>query len=369
MISTGIVGTDAADIPNLSGDGDSMGSEAIDEFDNNEISNRISLDSSVALKPSLDGQAAETEAEIYVPNQSENVIPHSEIRADIAESEAVIEIVDNDDDLEVIAIENESGIIDVSTTNTDANDSTDEHDCNAVITEHLQNVTPSEGFNSCTSRESNEESIESESEIIDSAKNGPSNESITRKETEPNTNEMEQSSVAKINNVKRSHSTVDDRKLEIVCVTGDIPTTMDIVSDSPTPTSNADQRIDIVSDKKAATIQFIDADHAQKQNEEISPISSKADEQALNANNENMIRTPRRKRLATEIIPVDASPRTPRQRQVPARFLESVFSMPNTKTPRSTKKSEDKQMKNVTNDNAEKAAGKSLYFNNFNMCT
>lgn len=315
---------DAADLP-------------IDEFDGSGKSNQNLLDSSAAHKISLDARAADEVAESLILNQSTDVNTHTESQAETVASD---QVTDNVDDLEAAAVENESGI-EESITNTDAMDVTGEHD-DAKFGDHFRNVNSSESFNSCTSRDSNDTSIVSVSD---------STEKSTTKSMVPiNTNEIEEHLVGS-GSVERSQHVIDSGKSEIVCVTNDDAITVDTVSDSDT-----DQSINSTSVENPTIFQTMDSDHNQRK--EISPMSTNADQPALNANDENVKKTPRRKRLVAQSIPVEMSPRTPRQRQLPARFLESGYSTP---TPRSTKKLQDKKMKGLTKAKVENTTGKSFY--------
>lgn len=344
---------ETSDLPNLS---DDIGSMKTAPIDNCGVSNTSILYSSGGPKPSLDEQAADNIAESSALDQSANVIVQSESSPDridsfepqtiqTAESDLVVEPIEDCDEAEIIAVENESGIVDLSIVNTDANDLTDEHDVEAKLDEHSQSANTSEGFNSCISRESNEESIVYEPPSTVKTKNRGSKD-ITKSQAENKTvkETMEESLVAKTNEIEKLNSSVDSRQLKSVCVTtGDVPINKDSAEDvKAIQILTIDHRMDTASIKTPKAVQSSDSDHVTK----ISPTTSKGDE-----------KTPRRKCLAAQIIPVQMSPRTPRQRQVPARFLDST---PTITTPRSSKKLLGKKMTNLPKDKADNSTSKSL---------
>lgn len=312
--------TDVADLP-------------IDKLDGCGKSNQKILGSSAALKLSLDVRGTEEAAESLILNQSTNATTHTENQAETLSSDAVVEVTENVDGLEIAAVGNESGIGE-SITNTDAMNVTNEH-VDAKFGDHLRNVNSSEGLNSCTSRGSN-----------DSTEKRPL-ESNTKSMVPTDTNEMEERLVDS-GSVERLQHVNGSGQLETVCVTSDVAITVDAASGSDTDQS-------ITSVENPAIIQTIDSDH--EQGKEILAMSTNADQLVVNANDENIEKAPRKKRLAAQSIPVEMSPRTPRQRQLPARFLESGYSTPK---PRSTKKLQDKKMKSVTKAKAENTTGKSF---------
>lgn len=339
---------DVADLSLPSANKDSMETEPIDEIDTH----------GGATDSSSEQPVTEQVSENPVIEQSANVIAHPDSHADKLdsfqahaepsteiveskpESEMIAESIDDCDEMEVDAAENESGIVDVSATNTDANDITDEHDGDAKLDTGKQNANTSEGFNSCASRESIEENSGSESEA----------KTVTGK------TEVAESFVTKTDELKRIRSSIGSRKSKILLVTGDDPPIVDVVSDASAARSSIIDRRSYTS--PVINKQTIGFGSSKTKKVVVSPISLKRDERAPDAKSE--MKSTRRKQLATPNVAVESPSRTPRQRQVPARLLESTYSTPVAKTPRSTKKLQDKFMKNLRNDDLDIVPGKSL---------
>lgn len=365
------------DSTNLSGDKESMETAPIDYC---EISKTSILYSCGGVEPPIHEQAADEIAETFALNQSVNEIVQPECLPDnidsfapdqidqLAESDSIVEIIEDGDEVDnIAAVENESGIVDLSIANTDANDLTDEHDVESKLDEHSQSANTSEGFNSCISRESNEVSIVYEPASIHNTENRQAKYN-SQAENKTVLKKMEESFVTKTDEIERLNSSVDSRQVK----SDDVPISIDTAGDvKVVHTANIDHRKDIALVKTSVVIQNIDPVHVQS--EKISPTSSKGHENVTEP------KTPRRKQLVAQSIPVQMSPRTPRQRQIPARFLESTYSTPSTRTPRSSKMSStatkssqkllNKKETNLPIDKADKTASKSFYFKSIHFYT
>lgn len=302
-------------------------------------------------KPASDEQAEDKVTESPVLGEAKNDTLQSQICVEeiessqihdgneIIESEEVIES-GGDRVVEVVTIENECGL---GVANVSFEDS------EARQTEALPGPSTS-----------GETSVVTELERIEN----DHRENVTveaETETAIEKKEAEMSLVTKIDELDTLNVSEDPHKNE---KESDVSVTIDIANNAPAPrTPKSINQEEVATATSASNIHTSDASHEhQKRSAVTLPKSSNDNESVPPVNEEPPLKTLRRKRLPVQEISVPMSPRTPRNRQLPARFLESVvYSASTPKTPRSTRKVLEKSVKKSNNSSESIPSGKLLH--------
>lgn len=318
-------------VHNAPGEKCSHEEEMINEVDYHRISNAITLNDpncSNITTNQLEHSTGAIEEKATNDGEEKSVLHQS--RDDIPNVEIVIHSVGNNFEMEITTGQNESGINNASTSNTEVIDLMGDSETESLVSERLQNSNTSEGFNRDI------ENLPSKDPRIET-------ESIKLEMQFISENEIQ------IDGLKSVGSSGDSEELENKSVDTCASSSMTSIDGT-----NLHSATENAHGKNAAAIEaaIVENVHAEPESIELSPMPPNSTNDG-----QNLIKTPYRKRLATPSVQVQISPRTPRQRNLPARFLENAYSTPTRRTPRSTKKFQDKKTTDLPN--AEKITGTS----------